>query len=57
MTLGLLVWSVLCLGLAFFAGSGAETTTSGPPIVFGLGLGCVVWALGVGAWMLARAVL
>ena len=57
MTLGLLVWSVLCLGLAFLAGSGATRRTSGPPIIPGLGVGCVGWALGVGAWMLARAVL
>ena len=56
MNLGLLVWSVLCLGLAFFAGSGAKTTTSGPPLIFGLGVGCVVWACGVVAWMGVRAV-
>ena len=59
MSMGLLVWSVLCIGLALvFAAALAETRKKGwTSVVAGLGLGCLVWAFGMGLWALTGVIL
>ena len=59
MSIGLLVWSIFCLGLALVFGAaiaeGERNATSG--VTAGLGLGCLVWAVGMGLWMLTGVIL
>lgn len=65
MSMGLLAWSVLCIGVGLVFGAGF----AGDPdvrtgiqrgvvrgITAGVGMGCLLWAIGVGVWMLAGLV-
>lgn len=58
--MGLLVWAIFCLGLALvFAAAlteDGERTWVGSGVI-GFGLGCLVWALGMGLWVLAGVIL
>ncbi len=54
MTLGLLAWSVFCLGLALYGSS-----TKGKPMVLSevltsFGSACCVWAFAYGVWLVVR---
>ena len=59
MSMGLLVWSIFCLGLALlFAVALAEVRKNAwSAIAAGLGLGCLVWAFGMGLWALTGVIL
>lgn len=57
---GLVAWSVLCFGLALAVGGiSDEKTLSSTVAEFAIRLcaGCVVWALGIGLWLLIGVVL
>ena len=60
MSMGLLVWSVLCIGLALLCAAAlaedGERTVIGSGVV-GIGLGLLVWAVGLGLWMLVGVIL
>ena len=60
MSMGLLVWSIFCLGLALvFAAAlteDGERTAIGSGVV-GIGLGLLIWAVGLGLWMLVGVIL
>lgn len=57
MSMGLLAWSVLCIGVALVAGAalgGGKNSEYGPVVssVAGAGVGCFLWGLGLGLWLL-----
>lgn len=60
MSMGLVVWSVLCVGVAMMItaalveGKKRTWVSSG---VEAFGLGCLAWALGLGLWMLVGVIL
>ena len=52
MSLGLLVWTVACIGTGLAAGA-SEKSSTGRVLMSSAGLACMLWAFGVGLWMLA----
>lgn len=53
----MLVWTVVCLGVALLLSDEPRRFAQPPPAIFAFGVMSIVWALGVVGWMLARAVL
>lgn len=49
--IGLIVWSVLCFGVAMICGA-AEAKFTARQFVTGLGVGSMLWAIGLGIWLL-----
>ena len=49
MSIGLIVWTIACLGVSLVASEQKDILAS-------VGIGCIIWALGMALWMLAGAI-